>query len=492
MATADDGWNEEELSRMTIRGRGCLPEADGRSFMALLDICHFLVDQITQAHNFSDVDEASNLRATDTQKCMLLSAQMWTYWYSAPAGPGVYEMLLDWTSHQQRGGRARSSVLAQRELGNAKCRDMQGVALQALVVNECAQWPRRRKTGAFYFAGEDASGAALLADAEAVETLYRVVGLSTSLGDVLRANDRSGSGDVVGSALLLTLLPFMDVIVYDGTLRGAPPNRDPSLVAQLKALVAASAAEGGGSIVVRLPTVPDAPLIGQRVLIEGLQAKPELNGRHGVASSFDGSSGRYCVSLEDGGSFKLKPANLSKAAAPPARASSSTAEPAAALTLTATEKALQERLRGLRTVEDFWVFRRMGYTEAVRALLLCMPVLSAPGSLSARAPAVLRPNVACLQKENPSHMGMIMSGNSGMVVAPFQSKQLAPTAAEYLTALEAALFGGRAQGVKPSSLAVDEKGAVARLKLVLGPVGIQAGYYPPPTEEELSAMGVPP
>jgi len=458
MASADDGWNEEELSRMTIRGRGCLPEADGRSFMALLDICHFLVDQITQAHNFSDVDEASNLRATDTQKCMLLSAQMWTYWYSAPAGPGVYEMLLDWTSHQQRGGRARSSVLAQRELGNAKCRDMQGVALQALVVNECAQWPRRRKTGAFYFAGEDASGAALLADAEAVETLYRVVGLSTSLGDVLRANDRSGSGDVVGSALLLTLLPFMDVIVYDGTLRGAPPNRDPSLVAQLKALVAASAAEGGGSIVVRLPTVPDAPLIGQRVLIEGLQAKPELNGRHGVASSFDGSSGRYCVSLEDGGSFKLKPANLSKAAAPPARASSSTAEPAAALTLTATEKALQERLRGLRTVEDFWVFRRMGYTEA----------------------------------ENPSHMGMIMSGNSGMVVAPFQSKQLAPTAAEYLTALEAALFGGRAQGVKPSSLAVDEKGAVARLKLVLGPMGIQAGYYPPPTEEELSAMGVPP
>mmetsp|Transcript_4153 Transcript_4153/g.14100 ORF Transcript_4153/g.14100 Transcript_4153/m.14100 type:complete len:88 (-) Transcript_4153:102-365(-) len=87
---------------------------------------------------------------------------------------------------------------------------------------------------------------------------------------------------------------------------------------------------------------------------------------------------------------------------------------------------------------------------------------------------------------------MIMSGNSGMVVAPFQSKQLAPTAAEYLTALEAALFGGRAQGVKPSSLAVDEKGAVARLKLVLGPMGIQAGYYPPPTEEELSAMGVPP
>ena len=39
------------------------------------------------------------------------------------------------------------------------------------------------------------------------------------------------------------------------------------------------------------------------------------------------------------------------------------------------------------------------------------------------------------EAENPSHMGMIMSGTSGMVVGSFQSKKLAPTAGEYLTAL---------------------------------------------------------
>lgn len=101
------------------------------------------------------------------------------------------------------------------------------------------------------------------------------------------------------------------------------------------------------------------------------------------------------------------------------------------------------------------------------------------------------------EAENPNHMGMIMSGQSGMVVGSFQSRQLAPTAAEYLGHLEAALFGGGlagdggGRGVKPSEVAVDEKSAVERLKLVLGPAGIMAGYYPPPTEEELSAMGVP-
>ena len=39
-------------------------------------------------------------------------------------------------------------------------------------------------------------------------------------------------------------------------------------------------------------------------------------------------------------------------------------------------------------------------------------------------------------------------------------------------------------------MAVDDKGAVERLQLVLTPALIQAGYYPPPSEEELSAMGV--
>ena len=44
---ADSGWSEEEVARMSHAGRGILPENDGRMFMALLDMCHFLVDKIT-------------------------------------------------------------------------------------------------------------------------------------------------------------------------------------------------------------------------------------------------------------------------------------------------------------------------------------------------------------------------------------------------------------------------------------------------------------
>ena len=44
---------------------------------------------------------------------------------------------------------------------------------------------------------------------------------------------------------------------------------------------------------------------------------------------------------------------------------------------------------------------------------------------------------------------------------------------------------------RPSMLATDEKSIVERLQQVLGAVGIQAGYYPPPSEEELASMGSP-
>ena len=57
-----------------------------------------------------------------------------------------------------------------------------------------------------------------------------------------------------------------------------------------------------------------APLLGQRVVLSGLSALPELNGQRGVARSFEG--GRYAVALEGGGeSVRVRPGNLSPAAA---------------------------------------------------------------------------------------------------------------------------------------------------------------------------------
>ena len=238
-------------------GAGAMPEDDGRNFMALLDMCHFLVDQITQEHEFADVQAASNLRATNTAKSALLTAQMYSYWHSAPAGPGVFEMLLEWTKDQQNNENTFAGRAA-REVGRrAQALKGPGAALFALARNECAQWPRRRLTGAFYFAGEDAGGAALLAD-EALEKVYRVVGISTSLGNLMRANGR----EPVGAALALTLLPWLGGITYDGTLRGAPPTAaqsEPSFAPSLQAL--AAKAQADGRVVKELPTVADAPFL---------------------------------------------------------------------------------------------------------------------------------------------------------------------------------------------------------------------------------------
>jgi hypothetical protein len=65
----------------------------------------------------------------------------------------------------------------------------------------------------------------------------------------------------------------------------------------------------------------DSPLVGRRVVINGLVAKPELNGRTGTAVSFDDDKGRYAVKLDqpsspysveldDTSSFMIKPCNL--------------------------------------------------------------------------------------------------------------------------------------------------------------------------------------
>ena len=46
------------------------------------------------------------------------------------------------------------------------------------------------------------------------------------------------------------------------------------------------------------PVEPVAKLVGKRVLIEGLKARKELNGRCGTVLAYDGASGRYMVSVE--------------------------------------------------------------------------------------------------------------------------------------------------------------------------------------------------
>mgnify|MGYP006129457523 CR=1 FL=1 len=56
----------------------------------------------------------------------------------------------------------------------------------------------------------------------------------------------------------------------------------------------------------------DVPLIpGTRVLISGLNGRPELNGTHGTILSFDQGKGRFAVNLDSDEKILLKPVNAS-------------------------------------------------------------------------------------------------------------------------------------------------------------------------------------
>ena len=202
---------------MRAHGSGALAEVDGRNFMMLLDMCHYLVDTITQQHNFPNVQAASQLRVTRTDLTAMLSAQMYSYWDSAPAGPGVYELLRSWVKQQQEaeGGTRKKRAAAASSAGGGMAR-----VLHLLVENELRHWPHQRVTGTFFFAKETASGAAVLVD-QRTQKVYEVLGISTSIGDIMRSGGRFTKDDVLGATIKLTLLPYMAKIVYDGTLRRA-------------------------------------------------------------------------------------------------------------------------------------------------------------------------------------------------------------------------------------------------------------------------------
>ena len=67
---------------------------------------------------------------------------------------------------------------------------------------------------------------------------------------------------------------------------------------------------------------PSEQLAGHRVVLGGLQAKPQLNGATGQVIAFDEIKGRHCVVLDsqggEAGNILVKPDNLTRATGEPA------------------------------------------------------------------------------------------------------------------------------------------------------------------------------
>lgn len=469
-------------------GVGALTEGDGRNLMLLLDMCRFLVNEITQQHPFKDINDASRLRCERMDLTVDLTSKMWSYWHSAPAGPGVFEMLLSWCAMQI----SSTTSLRRRELGERNA--MMTSALHLLAANELKAWPRQRISSAFLFVKEASDGSALLVDLgidlQPGKTVYKVKGISTSLGDLLRANGKS-----LPQCLGLTLLPFMGVVVYDGTLRGMPlpPHlAAPDCLSEMNSAVEDAVRDG--AVVSSLPTPADAPLEGKHVRISGLQAKPELNGLLATAGDYDATKGRYAVRLRNGTRVALKPANLVEASEEEVAAAAPAGTTVGA-PLTPLQQAIQDEIRKMKPMRSdettpgpggapadmsMWVFRRYGYTEAQNPGHVFM-VMAGPLPIPARDGPAIPPGVDPM-------MAMMMSGMDESAIW-HKASGLVPAVDDILQALRSALknpvWGGRG---KPNYVAVDAKEIVDRLEEILKPAGVEAGYYPPPSNEELMTI----
>ena len=473
-------------------GVGALTEGDGRNFMALMDMSRFIVNEMTQEHDFKDVQDASRLRCERMDLAAALTAKMWSFWHSAPGvSSGVYERLLGWC----KGTESRVTSLRRRELGQQP--PMMTAALHALVLNELKAWPRQRVTGEFLFARETSDGAALLLhvgpDAQPAHKVYKVLGISTSLGDMLRSNSQFGPPPL---RLFLTLLPFMGAIVYDGTLRGKPLSGTGEVYDHAGTDAIIDDAVAAGSVIASLPAPADAPLEGKPVRISGLVARPELNGLIATAGDFDESKARYAVRLSDGTRLAIKPANLAEVSAAEAQAAAP-AGTAVGSELTPWQREVQAELQAIRPMQasgdasvpgpdgapadlSVWVCRRAGYTERQNPEHTFM-VMAGPMPIPACPGPPIRLGMDPM-------MAMMMSG-LGPEAIWHKASALVPTVDDILRALSSALknpmWGGRG---KPANLAVDAKEIVDRLREILKPAGIHVGYYPPPSNEELMTI----
>lgn len=371
---------------------------------------------------------------------------------------------------------------------------MMSSALHLLVNNELKTWPRQRITGGFVFAREASDGSALVValsgQAQLTDKVYKVVGISTSLGDLLRSNGQS-----LPACLVLTLLPYMEMIVYDGTLRGMPiPSHLGA--AEIDAVLDCALAEG--RVQTALPAPADAPLEGKPVRISGLQAKPELNGQIGSCADFVEDQGRYAVRLSDGKRVALKPANL--VVVSDAEAKEWASAHAAAGTVVGSELTpyqLESRAEIMATKAmspsetlpgpggrpeklNFWVFRRYGYTEAQNPQHTFM-VMAGPMPLPKKHGPPVPPGV--------DPMTAMMMGGFSEEDVWHKASALAPTVDDVLKAFRSSLKHPMwASRGKPPMIAVDAKEIVDRLEEILKPCGVHAGYYPPPSNEELMTI----
>lgn len=265
------------------------------------------------------------------------------------------------------------------------------LGLGPLISQDVVFWHATRKRGTFVVLLGRPDGTVFIS--EAAKEVYLVQGIASSIHKKLRA-DAEG---VINVRVECTLLCWQGRIVYDGTMvvegsQGAPPPSDPSR--RQRVLDMYHAAVAAGTVITTLAKVEER-------LPERLPATADV-----------------VTALRRELAVEL----LSLGRAP-------------------TLPALK------RDFPDFWVFRRLGYTEA----------------------------------ENPAHVLAVM-GNEGSIVEMFTPMSaLVPTAKDIVGLM--CRIVSRIKS-KPGVVMVDAIEIVDVLTAVLAGTGVDVQYYPPPSQEE--------
>lgn len=413
-----------------------LPSTDGRLFSACLQCALLSANSITRQYPSLLAPAAMDaVRRTPAGQVVLchLTALAYSYWDTAPAGPGV-------------------CTLAARHLVppvDAVCRD------------ECWMWGTTRLTcevdERLTIVAETDAGS-VVAD-PAGETFYLVCGLMSSPAAAVKR-----AGVALPAAVRLSALPFRGVLVYDGLVGGGPPVPVTG-EAKAKILAAYEAAKAAGALVTGMHPPAKAATAPPPEVDTADLASMSVAALKALLRS-QGSSPEECVEKGD---------LVARAAALRASAAAQAAEddtggwknpdgtfkqlcPESALS--PPEAAALATLRQARSgkANEMLIFRRVDATEA--------------------------PSGA------EGHNLVSLIDGAGGMRAIFSTAATVPTAAELLAQLAKAV--GRS-GEAPSILAADDAAAAEGLDRVTRHAGIHTGLYPRASVEERALLtAIPP
>mmetsp|Transcript_7326 Transcript_7326/g.12028 ORF Transcript_7326/g.12028 Transcript_7326/m.12028 type:complete len:299 (-) Transcript_7326:65-961(-) len=285
--------------------------------------------------------------------------------------------------------------------------------------------------------------------------VYKVLGIGQPIGDIVRN---------VPCSVMMTILPWCNVLTYDGWMAPNTSRISESVKTKLDAtyqralaedkIITRISVEDGDSIIFREQfaiigfgeTKTKTMDVGAKVRIYGLKNSPKFNGSIGTIVG-PLKEGRHLVKIEGHKKVvKIRPGNLNILDDEGSERSCTGKE---ALKEKQLSKEIQKALDAIAAsdkYDDLWVFRQFGYSE----------------------------------NENPNHMVCVME-SSGIMVKMFQTKKLEPTFDEIVSNIAKLCEEKRRI---PKAMCVDYQPIVKRLQNELRHRGLLMSYYPPPSKSE--------